>query len=70
MHCWLAAQIVHLNGLQLIQNATVRLLTRKSRCEYIIPSLPWLPIIAKIQLKILLLTYKALNQGSYFFLTP
>lgn len=52
MHYWLAAQIVHLNGLQLIQNATVMLLTRKSR-------LSWLPIIARIQLKTYLQSFKS-----------
>lgn len=50
--------------LQLIQNAAARLLTRTSMRDHISPvlaSLHWLPVKFRIDFKILLLTYKALN---------
>lgn len=50
--------------LQLVQNAAAHLLTRTKRCEHISPvlaSLHWLPVRFRINFKILLLTYKALN---------
>ena len=50
--------------LQLIQNAAARLLTRTRKREHISPvlaSLHWLPVKSRIEFKILLLTYKALN---------
>ena len=53
-----------LKGLQLIQNAAARILTRTRRFEHISPvlaSLHWLPVKFRIDYKILLLTFKALH---------
>ena len=53
-----------LKTLQLIQNAAARVLTRTRIRDHITPvlaSLHWLPIKFRIEFKILLLTYKALN---------
>ena len=53
-----------LRSLQLIQNAAARVLTRARRYDHITPvltSLHWLPIQARADFKILLLTYKSLN---------
>ncbi|KAI5100796.1 hypothetical protein C0J45_9782, partial [Silurus meridionalis] len=50
--------------LQLVQNAAARVLTRSRKYDHITPvliSLHWLPIKSRIDYKILLLTYKALN---------
>ena len=50
--------------LQLIQNAAARVLTKTRRVEHITPvlrSLHWLPVSQRIDFKIILLTYKALN---------
>ncbi|RCU35148.1 hypothetical protein DVA81_17760 [Acinetobacter baumannii] len=52
-----------LKTLQLIQNAAARVLTGTSKREHISPilaSLHWLPVMSRIEFKILLLTYKAL----------
>ena len=52
------------NGLRLVQNAAARLLTRKRKFDHITPTLialHWLPIPARADFKVLLLTYKALN---------
>ena len=51
-------------GLQLAQNAAARILTKTKRFDHITPvlmSLHWLPIVARADFKILLLTFKALN---------
>ena len=53
-----------LKTLQLVQNAAARVLTRTRKRDHISPilaSLHWLPIKSRIEFKILLLTYKALN---------
>ena len=53
-----------LKGLQLIQNAAARILTRTRRFQHISPvlaSLHWLPVKFQIDYKILLLTFKALH---------
>ncbi len=53
-----------LDKLQDVQNAAARLLTRTRQNEHITPILQrlhWLPIIYRIQYKVLLLVYKALN---------
>ncbi len=53
-----------LNKLQLIQNAAARVLTRTRRCEHITPvliSLHWLPVKQRIDFKILLIVFKAMN---------
>ncbi|KAK9522346.1 hypothetical protein VZT92_018819 [Zoarces viviparus] len=50
--------------LQLIQNAAARVLTKTRRVDHITPvlrSLHWLPVQQRIDFKILLLVYKALN---------
>ena len=50
--------------LQLVQNTTARILTKTRKSEHITPvlaSLHWLPVQYRIDFKILLLTYKALN---------
>ncbi|KAI5089818.1 hypothetical protein C0J45_19953, partial [Silurus meridionalis] len=53
-----------INKLQLVQNTAARVLTRSRKYDHITPvliSLHWLPIKSRIDYKILLLTYKALN---------
>ena len=53
-----------LSRLQLVQNAAARLLTGTRRRDHITPvlaSLHWLPVRFRIQFKILLFVYKALN---------
>ena len=50
--------------LQLVQNAAARVLTKTKMREHITPvlaSLHWLPVVFRIEFKILLLVYKALN---------
>uniref|UniRef100_A0A672PSU0 AIG1-type G domain-containing protein n=1 Tax=Sinocyclocheilus grahami TaxID=75366 RepID=A0A672PSU0_SINGR len=50
--------------LQLIQNAAAGILTRTRKSEHITPvlrSLHWLPVIFRIDFKVLLLVYKSLN---------
>uniref|UniRef100_A0A8C1UC10 Reverse transcriptase domain-containing protein n=1 Tax=Cyprinus carpio TaxID=7962 RepID=A0A8C1UC10_CYPCA len=52
------------NKLQLVQNAAARVLTRTRKYDHISPvlsTLHWLPIKHRIDFKILLITYKALN---------
>ena len=47
-----------------VQNTTARLVNRSKKCEHITPVLQrlhWLPVKARIDFKILVLTYKALN---------
>ena len=56
----------HLMPLQRIQNTAARMVTRPQRHEHIIPILKhlhWLPIIQRIQFKILLLTFKTRING-------
>ena len=53
-----------LNKLQRIQNAAARIITKTSKFDHITPvllELHWLPIKYRIQYKILLLTFKAIN---------
>ncbi len=53
-----------INKLQLVQNAAARVLTRTRKYDHISPvlsTLHWLPIKHRIDFKILLMTYKALN---------
>uniref|UniRef100_A0A665UBY4 Reverse transcriptase domain-containing protein n=1 Tax=Echeneis naucrates TaxID=173247 RepID=A0A665UBY4_ECHNA len=53
-----------LKGLQLIQNAAARILTGTRKRDHISPvlaALHWLPVKYRVEFKILLLTYKALN---------
>ena len=54
----------------MIQNAAARLLTRTKRKDHITPilkSLHWLPVIYRIDFKVLLLVFKSLNgQGPLY----
>ncbi len=53
-----------INKLQMVQNAAARLLTRTRKYEHIslvLSTLHWLPTKHRIDFKILLITYKALN---------
>ncbi len=53
-----------INKLQMVQNAAARVLTRTRKYDHISPVMPtlhWLPIKHRIDFKILLITYKALN---------
>uniref|UniRef100_A0A8C1LVW7 Reverse transcriptase domain-containing protein n=2 Tax=Cyprinus carpio TaxID=7962 RepID=A0A8C1LVW7_CYPCA len=53
-----------LHKLQLVQNAAARVITKTSTFEHISPvlqKLHWLPVKFRVNFKILLLTYKALN---------
>ena len=61
-----------INKLQLVQNAAARVLTRSRKYDHITPilsSLHWLPIKFRINYKVLLLTYKALNGLAPVYLT-
>ncbi len=54
-----------------MQNAAARVLTRTKMRDHITPvlaSLHWLPVKYRIELKILLLTYKALNDQAPSYL--
>ncbi len=53
-----------INKLQMVQNAAARVLTRTRKYDHISPvlsTLHWLPTKHRIDFKILLITYKALN---------
>ncbi len=53
-----------INKLQMVQNVAARVLTRTRKYDHICPVLStrhWLPIKHRIDFKILLITYKALN---------
>ena len=55
---------IQLGRLQRIQNCAARIITRSKRHEHITPvleKLHWLPVHQRIKYKVLLLTYKALN---------
>ena len=59
---WLTIQL--LSKLQRVQNAAARMITGAGRSEHITPSLyhlHWLPVECRVKYKILLYTYKALN---------
>ena len=54
----------NIQRLQLIQNAAARFLTCTKRCDHITPilaALHWLPVSFRIDFKILLFVFKALN---------
>ncbi|PME06503.1 hypothetical protein A8A06_07420 [Escherichia coli] len=60
-----------LKSLQLIQNAAARVLTGTRKRDHISPilaSLHWLPVKSRIEFKILLLTYKVLNNQAPSYL--
>ncbi len=53
-----------LNKLQVVQNSAARILTRTRMRDHITPvleSLHWLPVSFRVDLKMLMLTYKALH---------
>lgn len=59
-------------SLQLAQNSAARVLTKTSKFHHITPvlaSLHWLPIQARADFKVLLLTYKALNGSAPLYLS-
>ncbi len=61
-----------INKLQIVQNAASRVLTRSRKYDHItqiLQSLHWLPIKFRISYKILLLSYKALNDLAPVYLT-
>ncbi len=61
-----------INKLQIVQNAAAIVLTRSRKYDHITPilqSLRWLPIKFRIRYKIVLLTYKALNDLAPAYLT-
>uniref|UniRef100_A0A673GVL3 WD repeat-containing protein 26 n=1 Tax=Sinocyclocheilus rhinocerous TaxID=307959 RepID=A0A673GVL3_9TELE len=58
--------------LQMVQNAAARLLTRAKKTDHITPilaSLNWLPVHFRIQFKMLLFVFKALNGQAPSYLT-
>ena len=62
----------NLNKLQTLQNAAVRMITRAPRrCHttQILKQLHWLPVEKRIKFKLLLLTYKALNELTPSYIT-
>ena len=61
-----------INRLQNVQNAAARVVTRTRKYDHIKPvlkQLHWLPISQRINYKILLLTYKALNGQAPSYIT-
>ncbi len=61
-----------INKLKIVQNAAARILTRSRKYDHITPilqSLHWQPIKFRISYKILLLSYKALNDLAPAYLT-
>jgi len=66
-----ACQTVRVCSDMLIQNAAARVLMSSNRREHVSPvlaSLHWLPVKFRIEVKILLLTYKALNDRAPSYL--
>jgi hypothetical protein len=62
----------HLKKLQHVQNTAARIIVRAPRSAHITPtlqSLHWLPVVARIDYKIALLTFKALNELSPRYMT-
>ena len=58
--------------LQRVQNAAARIITGIKKCDHITPVLKeihWLPVQQRIEFKILLLTYKALNNMAPSYIT-
>ena len=58
--------------LQRVQNAAARIITRIKKYDHITPALKelhWLPVQQRIEFKILLLTYKALNNMALSYIT-
>ena len=62
----------HLKKLQLVQNTAARIITKTPRTSHITPvlqSLHWLPIEARIQYKVALMTFKALHDEAPSYLS-
>lgn len=77
-HSWTTATLYFgldqslLHRLQLVQNAAARLLTGTRRRDHISPvlaSLHWLPVAFRIDIKIVLFVFKALNGRAPQYLT-
>ena len=83
MHAFVSSRLDYCNGLyttlsrssihklQLVQNAAARILTNTHRRAHITPvlaALHWLPIKSRIDFKILLTTYKALNNQAPLYI--
>ena len=63
---------IHLNKLQVLQNSAARLIEKLRKFDHIsetLMNLHWLPIKARIDFKILLLTWKALNNRTPKYIT-
>jgi hypothetical protein len=63
---------IHLNKLQRLQNNAARIVTGTRRFDHITPilkELHWLPVVARIEFKILLITWKALNKMAPGYIT-
>ena len=61
-----------LQKLQHVQNAAARLITQSCKYDYITPvliNLHWLPVEYRVKFKLLLLTFKALNELAPKYLT-
>ena len=61
-----------IHRLQLIQNTAARLVTRTKPCSHITPvlsDLHWLPVHLRLQYKLLLFTYRAVNGQSPSYIT-
>ena len=57
---------------QRVQNAAARMITGIKKNDHITPAvqeLPWLPVKQRIEFKILLLTYRALNNTAPSYIT-
>ena len=67
---WYGINSCLLDKLQCVQNSAARLLTGSKKYEHISPilaKLHWLPVCSRIEYKILLLTFRALNNiGSQY----
>ncbi len=62
-----------LNKLWNVQKSAARLITMSGKYQHISPTmkkLHWLPIRQRIEYKVLLLTYKALNNLAHVYLRP
>ena len=61
-----------MDKLQYVQNSAARLITRLFKYDHITPTLfnlHWLPVYLRIQFKINLITYKALNKMAPIYIT-
>ena len=65
VHAFNTSNLDYCNGLQLVQNAAARVLTKTKKLDLItiLKSLHWLPVGQRIDFKIMLLTYKQCWEG-------